>query len=83
MPCSPSSSSRPGLPARAGDFLKDTTRRGKNIQYDLVTLLRQSVYSRLSGYEDTHDANRVAIDPVFRVVLGREGQDEHGRGRND
>ena len=31
-------------------------RRGKNIQLLLAELLRQSVYSRLAGYEDANDA---------------------------
>ena len=31
-------------------------RTGRNIQHDLVTLLRQSVYSRPARYEDVNDA---------------------------
>jgi len=44
-----------GLTELAGLTLADT-RTGRNIQHDRVGLLRQSVYSRLAGYEDTNDA---------------------------
>jgi Transposase DDE domain group 1 len=43
-------------------------RRGKNTQLPLADLLRQSVYSRLAGYEDVNDAERVARDPPFRLI---------------
>ena len=33
-------------------------------------LVRQSVYSRLAGYEDTNDADRLSVDPVIRHVVG-------------
>lgn len=33
-------------------------RLGNNKQHQLVPLLRQSVYSRLAGYEDVNDAER-------------------------
>jgi hypothetical protein len=36
------------------------SRRGKNTQLPLADLLRQSVYSRLAGYEDVNDAERVS-----------------------
>jgi hypothetical protein len=31
-------------------------------------LLRQSVYSRLAGYEDLNDAERLSQDPTFRLI---------------
>jgi hypothetical protein len=36
------------------------SRRGKNIQLPLADLLRQSIYSRLAGYEDVNDAARLS-----------------------
>ena len=42
--------------------------RGKNIQLPLADLLRQSVYSRLAGYEDMNDAERLSHDPTFRLI---------------
>jgi hypothetical protein len=44
---------------------------GRNIQHDMTNLMRQSVYSRLAGYEDVNDAQRLAIDPVMRAVTGK------------
>ena len=34
----------------------------------LADLLRQSVYSRLPGYEDVNDAERLSQDPTFRLI---------------
>ncbi len=31
-------------------------------------LLRQSIYSRLAGYEDVNDAERLSQDPTFRLI---------------
>ena len=57
----------------ASGHLKES-RTGRNVQHQLVPLLRQAVYSRLAGYEDTNDAERLAQDPAMRAVVGwREG----------
>ena len=44
------------------------SRRGKNTQFAFADLLRQSVYSRLAGYEDVNDAERLSQDPTFRLI---------------
>jgi hypothetical protein len=44
------------------------SRRGKNTQLPLADLLRQSVYSRIAGYEDVNDAERLSQDPTFRLI---------------
>src|SRR5580704_8353815 len=44
------------------------SRQGLNQQFTLVDLRGQSVYSRLAGYEDLNDAERLAADPTFRLI---------------
>ncbi len=44
------------------------SRRGKNTQLPLADLLRQPVYSRIAGYEDLNDAERLSQDPAFRLI---------------
>jgi hypothetical protein len=52
-------------------------RAGSNKQHGLLPLLRQSIYSRLAGYEDVNDAERLCVDPAMRhVVGGRAAQPE-------
>ena len=53
----------------SADVLTDL-RQGSNKQHLLVPLLRQSIYSRLAGYEDVNDAERLAVDPALRYVVG-------------
>ena len=58
---------RLGLGTLISEHLNDS-RQGLNIQFSLADLLRQSVYSRLAGYEDLNDAVRVSADPTFRLI---------------
>ena len=57
------------LTAQAGAALTDW-RTGANIRHSLTALLRQSIYSRLAGYDDLNDADRLSVDPVMRQVVG-------------
>src|ERR1039458_7383583 len=57
------------LTERSGGLLDDW-RMGRNTQHSLGALLRQSIFSRLAGYEDTNDAERLAVDPTMRQVVG-------------
>jgi hypothetical protein len=45
-----------------------TDPRSTNTRLPLADLLRQSVYSRLAGYEDVNDAERLSQDPTFRLI---------------
>ena len=58
---------RLGLATLIAEHLSDS-RQGLNAQFSLADLLRQSVYSRLAGYEDLNDAVRVSADPTFRLI---------------
>ena len=62
---------RLGLSALIERHLSDP-RTGYNRQFPLPDLFRQSIYSRLAGYEDTNDADRLAEDPTFRMLASRE-----------
>ena len=61
-----------GLTVRAPVHLQEI-RHGRNVQHELVPLLRQSVYSRLAGYEDTNDAERLAERPCQASRSGPAG----------
>src|SRR5262249_46533737 len=63
-----------GLTSTAATGLHDT-RTGQNTQHSLLALLRQSIYSRLAGYEDVNDAERLCLDPALRAVVGGRAKD--------
>ena len=65
----------------APTYLRET-RGGRNVQHDLVPLLRQSVYIRLAGYEDTNDALRLARDPAMQAVIGRRALEKQAASTN-
>ncbi len=60
----------------ASGYLQES-RTGRNIRHHLVPLLRQSIYSRLAGYDDTNDAERLSQDPAMRVVVASPGSDHN------
>ncbi len=72
-----------GLTEMAGQLLTEL-RSGRNVQHHMVPLIRQVIYSRLAGYPDTNDADRLARDPAMRLVVSRRASDkgaaacEHG-----
>ena len=58
-----------GLTLQSAQQLFDF-RTGNNIRHNMTALLRQSIYSRLAGYEDVNDAQRLSVDPVLRHIVG-------------
>ena len=52
------------------------------MQHQLMPLLRQSVYSRVAGYEDTNDVERLAQDPAMRVIVGRRDPERQAASTN-
>ena len=57
---------RLGLSAPIERHLTDP-RTGRNFQFALPDLFRQSIYSRLAGYEDTNDAERWHVAYAIRL----------------
>ena len=57
---------RLGLSELITEHLTDS--RGKNTQLPMADVLRQAMFSRLAGYEDVNDAERLAQDPTFRLM---------------
>jgi hypothetical protein len=61
----------------ASDLLGDN-RTGANKQHTMKAMLRQSVFGRLAGYEDTNDADRLRLDPAMRHVVGGRAEYKFG-----
>ena len=66
-----------GLTALAGGVVADS-RTGRNGWHGIVSLLRQSVYGRLAGYEDVNDADRLGRDPAMRWIVGGKAVERGG-----
>ena len=58
------------------------SRTGRNIQHDLASFLRESVYSRLAGYEDVNDADRLSVDPTMRRITGKKIDEKNAASTN-
>jgi hypothetical protein len=58
-----------GLTDMAAGLVSDP-RAGRNRRHHLTGFLRQSIFSRLAGYEDVNDADRLCRDPVMRQLVG-------------
>lgn len=64
-----------GLTTRmASEFCDNRT--GKNTQRAIAVLLRQSIYSRLAGYEDTNDVERCVSTPPCDRLQAAEPPNE-------
>ena len=68
---------RLGLGKLIDEHLTDS-RQGTNKKFPFVDLVRQSVYSRLAGYQDLNDAVRVSADPTFRLLGSKKNWDRGG-----
>ena len=45
-------------------------------------MLRQSIYSRLAGYDDVNDAERLSVDPVMRAITGKNDNGKQAASAN-
>jgi len=61
-----------------GEELLSDWHTGKNTQHSMVALIRQSISSRLAGYEDTNDVEWHSVDPTMRQVVGGASHGTHG-----
>lgn len=71
-----------GLTAKASEYLEDYS-TGKDTQYSLLGMLRQSVYGRLAGYEDVNDADRLRHDPAMKTLVGERNEDKSVASRRE
>ncbi len=59
-----------GLTAGVDKIGMADPRTGQNTQHTVIPMLRQSIYSRLAGYDDTDDAERLCVDSAMRHIVG-------------
>jgi len=52
-------------------------RTGGNKQHSFLAMLRQSICSRLAGYEDVNDAERLRVDPAMRFAIGGRAKEKN------
>jgi len=62
---------RLGLIDRLTACIRDPRQAGK-VTHELDDLLGQRVYGLACGYADTNDAARLAVDPIFKLLLDRD-----------
>jgi len=62
---------RLGLTSSLAGSLREWRQPGK-IRHGLLDLLRERVLAMACGYSDTNDAARLAEDPIFKLVVGRD-----------
>lgn len=53
-----------------GEVLLSDGRTRQNTPHSLVSLMRQSTFSRPAGYKDTNDIERLSVDPTMRHLVG-------------
>lgn len=60
---------RLGLTADVARRVQDS-RDSRYVSHDMATLLRQRIYQIAAGYDDANDADRLRLDPTFKLIAG-------------
>jgi Transposase DDE domain group 1 len=63
---------RLGLTKAICSVLPDHRKMPERAIHSKESLIRQSIYQRAAGYEDTNDADVLRADPMFMLVCGRK-----------
>lgn len=63
---------RLGLTKAICDVLPDYRKKPERAKHSKDLLVRQSLYQRAAGYEDTNDADVLRFDPMFMLICGRK-----------